>query len=916
MIGITSYGAYIPRLRLDRMAIFQSMGWFAPAIIMVAQGERSMCNWDEDAITMAVAASRDCLKGKDKQTLDGLYLASTTLPFADRQNAGIVSTALNLRSDILTSDFTSAQKASTNALLAALESVKGGDRRNILVTAADKRETKPAYFYEMWFGDGAASLMIGDTDVIAEYKGSHSVSYDFVDHYRGAFKKYDYNWEERWVRDEGYSKIIPEAVTGLLTKLNITIKDVNKLIYPCFFKAEHSNIAKKLGASKDQVMDNLHEVCGETGTAHALLMLTAALDTAKPGDKILVAGFGQGCNAFLFEVTEAITRMADRNRFKRTLDNKETTDNYLKFLKFRGLIHPEMGIRAEAPTQTAVTVLWRRRKMLFGLVGGKCRECGTAQFPKTEVCVNPECVAHRSQDEYEFADIPAKIKTFTGDLLAVSVDPPHKYGMVQFEGGGRFMADFTDCKMEDIKVGLPVQMVFRKRNNDDEERGFVNYFWKAVPVPGALAEMNKIKFDGRVAIITGAGGGLGRVYALELARRGASIVVNDLGGARDGSGAGSTTPAQKVVEEIEKLGGKAVANYDNVATPEGGENIVKTAMQAFGRVDIVINNAGILRDKTFLKMDPENWNAVMNVHLNGAYNVTKPAFAIMRENGYGRIVMTTSAAGLYGNFGQTNYSSAKMALVGLMNTLKLEGQKYNIKVNTVAPLAGSRLTEDIMPPEIFDKMKPEFVSPMVLYLCSDECADSGQIFNAGMGYFNRAAVLTGPGVQLGDAEHPPTPEQISENMEKINDMEGAKEFSDLNAAMFDLMTPKAKDSKPAADAATSAPSSGGLTVQAVFDNMASAFQSGAAQGVNVVFQYNISGPTGGLWVITVKDGSCTVTSGKTEKPTCTLNIKDTDFVDMISGKLDPMKAFTSGKLTIDGDVMKSQLIGKLFKMAR
>jgi 3-hydroxy-3-methylglutaryl CoA synthase/NAD(P)-dependent dehydrogenase (short-subunit alcohol dehydrogenase family)/putative sterol carrier protein len=898
------------------MAIFQSMGWFAPAIIMVAQGERSMCNWDEDAITMAVAASRDCLRGKDKQTLDGLYLASTTLPFADRQNAGIVSTALNLRADILTSDFTSAQKAGTNALLTALESVKGGDRRNILVTAADKRETKPAYFYEMWFGDGAASLMIGDTDVIAEYKGSHAVSYDFVDHYRGAFKKYDYNWEERWVRDEGYSKIIPEAVTGLLTKLNITIKDVNKLIYPCFFKAEHSNIAKKLGASKDQVTDNLHEVCGETGTAHPLLMLTAALDTAKPGDKILVAGFGQGCNAFLFEVTENITHMTERNRFKRTLDNKETTDNYLKFLKFRGLIHPEMGIRAEAPTQTAVTVLWRRRKMLLGLVGGKCRECGTAQFPKTETCVNHECVARHSQDECEFADVPAKIKTFTGDLLAVSVDPPHKYGMVQFEGGGRFMADFTDCKMEEIKVGLPVQMVFRKRNNDDDERGFVNYFWKAVPVPGALAEMNKINFDGRVAIITGAGGGLGRVYALELAQRGAAIVVNDLGGARDGSGAGSTTPAQKVVEEIEKLGGKAVANYDNVATPEGGENIVKTAMSAFGRVDIVINNAGILRDKSFLKMDPENWNAVMNVHLNGAYNVTKPAFAVMRENGYGRIVMTTSAAGLYGNFGQTNYSSAKMALVGLMNTLKIEGQKYNIRVNTVAPLAGSRLTEDIMPPEIFEKMKPEFVAPMVLYLCSEECADSGQIFNAGMGYFNRAAVLTGSGVQLGDAEHPPTPEQILENIEKINDMADAKEFSDLNAAMFDLMTPKTKDAKPVGGAETPATPSGGLTVKTIFDNMASAFQPGAAQGVNVVFGYNISGPTGGQWSITVKDGTCAVSSGKADKPTCTLNIKDSDFIDMISGKLDPMKAFTSGKLTIDGDVMKSQLIGKLFKMAR
>ncbi len=911
MIGITSYGAYIPRLRLNRMSIFQSMGWFAPAIIMVAQGERSMCYWDEDPITMAVAASRDCLKGMDKADIKGLFLASTTLPFADRQNAGIVSTALNLKNDIVTSDFTSSQKAGTNALLAALESVKGGDRNKILVTATDKRETKPAYFYEMWFGDGAASMMIGDTDVIAEYKGSYSVSYDFVDHYRGAFKKYDYTWEERWVRDEGYSKIIPEAINGLLTKLNITMEDVDKLVYPCYFKAEHKKIAKKLGATPEKVIDNLHEVCGETGTAHCLLMMTAALDNAKPGDKILMAGFGQGCTAFLFEVTENINKLSERNKFQKTLDNKETTDNYLKFLKFRGLIHPEMGIRAEAENQTAVTTLWRKRKMLLGLVGGKCKECGTAQFPKTEVCVNPECVAKHSQEEYEFADIQAKVKTFTGDLLAVSVDPPHKYGMVQFEGGGRFMADYTDCTLEELKVGLPVQMVFRKRNDDDNVRGFVNYFWKAVPVPGALEEMNKINYNDRVAIVTGAGGGLGRVYALELARRGASLVINDLGGARDGSGKGSISAADKVVNEIKEIGGQAVANYDNVATAEGGENIVKAALDAFGRVDIVINNAGILRDKSFIKMEPENWAAVLAVHLNGAYNVTKPAFKIMRENGFGRIIMTTSAAGLYGNFGQTNYSSAKLALVGLMNTLKLEGAKYNIKVNTIAPLAGSRLTEDIMPPEIFEKMKPEFVSPIVLYLCSEECTETGKIFNAGMGYFNRAAVLTNTGVQLGDADNPPTPEQIIENIDKINDMEGAKEFADLNSAMFDLMSPPASD---APKDETSAEPSGGASVSDVFDKMPDAFNPDAAKGVDVTFQYNISGSAGGEWVITVKDGTCKVESGKAEKPTCTLNIGDADFIDMISGKLDPMKAFTSGKLTIDGDVMKSQLIGKLFKM--
>ncbi len=911
MIGITSYGAYIPRLRLNRMSIYQSMGWFAPALIMVAQGERSMCNWDEDAVTMAVAAARDCLRGFDKSKLDACFLASTSLPFADRQNAGIVSTALNLRNDILTSDFTASQKAGSTALLTAMESVMGGARKNILVTASDMRETKPAWFHEMWFGDGAASLTVGDENVIAEFKGSYSVSYDFVDHYRGAQKKYDYNWEERWIRDEGYSKIIPEAVTGLLKKLNMTMDQVDRLVYPCFFKAEHANIAKKLGAAKEKVINNLHEVCGETGCAHPLLMLTKALDEAKPGDRILMASFGQGCNAFLFEVTEKIEQLPERDKFKGTLELKETTDNYSKFLVFRNLINPEMGIRAESPTQTALTVLWRRRKMLLGLVGGKCRECGTAQFPKTQVCVNPACTARHSQDDYEFADVPAKIKTFTGDLLAVSLEPPHKYGMIQFEGGGRFMADYTDCKQEDLKVGLPVRMVFRKRT-EDKDRGFVNYFWKATPVPGAAEEMNKINFNGRVAIITGAGGGLGRIYALELAKRGARIVVNDLGGTRDGSGAGSSSPADNVVAEIKALGGKAVANYDNVATPEGGENIVKAAMDAFGRVDILINNAGILRDKSFLKMDPENWAAVMAVHLNGAYHVTRPAFAAMRENGFGRIVMTTSAAGLYGNFGQTNYSTAKMALVGLMNTLKLEGRKYDIKVNTIAPIAASRLTEDIMPPEIFEKMKPEFVSPLVLYLCSDGCQASGQIFNTGMGYFNRVAILTNPAVQLGDEKNFPTPEEISENIDKINDMTGAKEYDDLNAALFDLMAPpKPAKAEPTADAGTG----GGMSVAEVFQKMPEAFNAEKAKGVDVVFQYHISGPMGGDWTVKVKDVACTVETGKADKPTCSLRIVDTDFVDMISGKLDPMQAFTSGKLKIDGDVMKSQLIGKLFKLS-
>ena len=290
--------------------------------------------------------------------------------------------------------------------------------------------------------------------------------------------------------------------------------------------------------------------------------------------------------------------------------------------------------------------------------------------------------------------------------------------------------------------------------------------------------MSEVRFDGRVAIVTGAGGGLGRSHALLLASRGARVVVNDLGGSRDGTGA-STNMADQVVGEIKKAGGEAVADYHGVDTAEGGEAIVKTALDAFGKVDILINNAGILRDRAFHNLTEEDWDKVLAVHLKGAYNVTQPAFRIMRQNSYGRIVFTTSAAGLFGNFGQTNYSAAKMALVGMMNTLKLEGAKYNIRANTIAPLAASRLTEDIFPPQVIEKLAPAFVSPMVCYLCSEACEETGSVFTAGGGYFGRAAVVEGKGVFFEG--EPVSLEQIRDALPKIKDMSGAEEFQMANA---------------------------------------------------------------------------------------------------------------------------------------
>ncbi|MGC8756634.1 MAG: hydroxymethylglutaryl-CoA synthase family protein [bacterium] len=480
MIGIVSYGGYIPRRRLNRMSVIQEMGWYIPALMMVANGERSMCNWDEDSLTMAVASARDCISGFDKSKIDGLFLATTTPSFADRQNAGIVATALNLKDDIVTADFTSSLKAGTTALISGLEALKSGEKKNVLISASDHRKTRSASFYEMWFGDGSASLLLGTENVIAEYKGSYSISLDFVDHYRGAFKEFDYTWEERWIRDEGYAKIIPQSINGLLKKYGLSIKDVSKVVYPCFISREHKGIGKKIGASKEQIVDNMHEVTGETGAAHPLVMLVSAIEQSKPGDKIIVASFGQGSDALLFEVTDAITKLPPRIGIKGSLENRKEENSYAKFLKFNELINAETGIRAEAPTQTALTTLWRNRKMILGFVGGKCTKCGTVQYPKTNVCVNPKCNAFHSQVDYEFADKEAKIMSFTGDYLAVSVEPPAIYGMVQFEGGGRTLLDFTDCDLENIQVGQTVKLSFRRKYYD-KERGFTGYFWKAIP---------------------------------------------------------------------------------------------------------------------------------------------------------------------------------------------------------------------------------------------------------------------------------------------------------------------------------------------------------------------------------------------------------------------------------------------------
>ncbi|MBN2160779.1 MAG: SDR family oxidoreductase [Spirochaetes bacterium] len=290
--------------------------------------------------------------------------------------------------------------------------------------------------------------------------------------------------------------------------------------------------------------------------------------------------------------------------------------------------------------------------------------------------------------------------------------------------------------------------------------------------------MSEIRFDNRVAIVTGAGAGLGKSYALEFAKRGAKVVVNDLGSALDGSGS-SHNAADLVVDEIKKAGGQAAANYDSVSTVQGGENIVKTALDAFGSADILVNNAGIVRDHSLPKLTEEEWDIVLAVHLKGAYNVTRPALAAMKEKNYGRVIFTSSGVGLYGNFGQANYAAAKMGMIGFMNTLVLENAKYNIKLNAIAPNAASRMTEKILPPPLFEKLKPEHIAPIVMWLSSEQNEETGMIFNCMGGWYSRTAVMCAKGVMIGDGLKTVTAEDIQANWDAIRSLDDAKTIGSI-----------------------------------------------------------------------------------------------------------------------------------------
>jgi uncharacterized OB-fold protein len=350
----------------------------------------------------------------------------------------------------------------------------------VLVAASEQRRARPASEDELVNGDAAAALLIGPGDGIAKLIGSHSVSIDFVDHFRAEGQEFDTGWETRWVREEGHAKLAGAAISGVLAAHKLKGADIARFIVGIPAGGAGAALAKKAGIAPEAVCNDLGAVAGNAGCAHPLLMLANVLETAKPGDKILVVGYGNGAEAVLLEVTAQIEKQRGKGGVSPWLARARKETNYVKMLAFQGHLKIELGKRAEFEQKPVLTALYRNRKAVMALVGGRCMRTGTVQFPRSEISVNQNDAAVGTQEDYPLADKKARILTYTADSLTYTPDPPNYYGMVEFEGGGRMYTEFTDVDPAQIDVGAPMRMMFRIKGTDDRS-GFIKYFWKAVP---------------------------------------------------------------------------------------------------------------------------------------------------------------------------------------------------------------------------------------------------------------------------------------------------------------------------------------------------------------------------------------------------------------------------------------------------
>ncbi|WP_446831093.1 hypothetical protein [Candidatus Foliamicus sp.] len=481
-LGIVDAAAYVPCLRLQREAIFAANAWANPALQALARGTRSMCNWDEDSITMGVEAARRCMSGRARENVRRLYFASTTPPFAERQSATVAGEALNLSEKLAALDLGNSRNAGLQALCEA-----AGGSRQTLVVAADARRAKPASVQELQYGHGAAAMLLGNENLIAEVLGEFRLSRDFVDQFRGSGEAFDYRWEERWVRDRGYRSVLPALVRGVLKQSRVAPGQLARAVLPAAPPRMTAAFAKGLGLPAEAVQDGRLGDVGDTGAPHPLLLTIDALAQAAPGELILVVGFGQGGAALLLRATEELPAWQQRNAQRAALSPPRPESAYTKYLSFSGLLPMDFGMRAEADVKTQLSSFDRHRSELTGFVGGRCPRCNTVQFPSSRRCVNPQCNAEGEQEAVLLADEPGEVSSFTQDWLAYTPHPPLQYGLAAIGEGARVLMEFTECPLERMRVGLKLRFVFRI-HAIDSQRGYRRYFWKGAPASAEEAD--------------------------------------------------------------------------------------------------------------------------------------------------------------------------------------------------------------------------------------------------------------------------------------------------------------------------------------------------------------------------------------------------------------------------------------------
>jgi 3-hydroxy-3-methylglutaryl CoA synthase len=449
-------------------------------------GEKAVAYFDEDSVTMAVEAARDCLGDLDSNPIDGLYFATTTSPYKEKQCAAIMAIALHMRRDISTIDVNTSLRAGASAFGMAMDAIQAGSANSVLVTAADIRMAAPAGMTEQGLGDGAGAILLGNDNVIAEIQGSYSITDELVGTWRAADDTFIRSWEDRMIMDEGYGKVIPEALKGIMKKYNLEPKDFAKVVFDSPVDGrKHGKAAVAAGFDPSQVQDpfTLFLNVGLTGCAQSLMMLVSALESAKPGDKILFAGSGNGVDAFILQVTDAIEKLPERRGIAGHLASKKMMDNYNAYLTWRGIV-PQEEARRPAKTPARLSAMWRENKQQIGLWGIKCKQCGTIQYDDGAAATTPiricaKCGAQDNFDDYNFANKKATVFSFTHDNLAPVADPPASVVLIDFDGGGRAFFDLTDRDPAELEVGTKVEMTFRRMQIN---RGLSVYHWKARPL--------------------------------------------------------------------------------------------------------------------------------------------------------------------------------------------------------------------------------------------------------------------------------------------------------------------------------------------------------------------------------------------------------------------------------------------------